>query len=324
LILRESKQEREPRAPSVSRGTQCTVERRSLYGLNARAQRHAALPEMVAAQWAVLDMEAGSIESGLCSAYVQIRRPASLRMVMQRMVERKASCAVVWDEASRLVGTIDWLSVTEAVIQGTDWLEAAIVPLVSVKATEPLQTAAQRLKHGARNVVVRSSDGSVSRVLSQQAVLRAASKHDEAHRRKLEATLASTVGPESVCCVPVGEAASTAFDRMVRRGYSSLPLCSEDGTIVGVIAASDTALLATVPWDLNLAMPCSIFVAKSRASRGLDRPHNTVIACSTTEGRVSTVVELMIRHSIHHVYLVDGRNVPTSIVSCGDVLRYCL
>lgn len=211
------------------------------------------------------------------------------------------------DTATRLDGPVD----------------AVVHKLVCIQAGCPLQEA---LRHLAQWRYLSLGESSAPpRLVSQGAVLRflVARYGTTTLQTPLTTSLAEAglarQGAARLLVCPPGMCAREAFALMHAEGVTSLPCVDETGAGHDVISATDASFLGSVVGEEEtarlLALPATEFIALSKVPTGL-------IWC-TRESSLGHVTELMARHKVHHIYVVnDDKKVCDGVVSTVDVLRY--
>ena len=272
------------------------------------------------AYWSIDD-----VPMSLRTTFGEVKYDAGWRSHVRTMKRERVNCLILRDVSGKMTGTFDWLAVAEAVVGGTrgDF----VVPLVTERASSPLGNVLQRLKRGARYVIVVEDDKPevVHCVISQATIARLVHRrapHDADVLRALQATTVEGIGPKGVHSVDARSTTLDALTIIARYGVSSLPIiCRKSNSVQGVISCSDLLLLADVERMLCLGLPIYTFVRKSRELQGL-RSRTATTTVSVTQGSTAwDALQRICVEKIHHVYVVDALGLPVSVVSCGDLLR---
>jgi len=235
----------------------------------------------------------------------------------------KASCSIIHDLDAQPVGTYDWLSIVAAIIDGSGYHSRTMTPLVSEQSNASIAQIIRRLRRGVRYVAVL---GDEMKVVSQGTILRfvlAQSKEREEWTPfldKLRSTTLHGIGPESIRTIHASCSARQAYEQMVRREITSMPIVDDCRRCTGVISVSDAHILGSIE-NANefLSLTVHEFVERSRGHR---RPSTTVIVALRDDTLWDTVLR-MLEEKIHHIYIVNSHHTPVGIVSFGDVLRFC-
>lgn len=249
----------------------------------------------------------------------------TIRQVLLRM-RRDATRVAVNPHSRGMFDLTDVLGVIrseEAAAARLDGpVDAVVHKLVCIQAGCPLQEALRHLAQWRYASLGESS--TPPRLVSQGAVLRflvarygASTLQAPLATSLAEAGLARQGGARLLVCPP-GMCAREAFALMHAEGVTSLPCVDETGAGHDVISATDASYLGSVVGEEEtarlLALPAIEFIALSKkAPTGL-------ISC-TRESSLGHVTELMDRHRVHHIYVVDEK-VCDGVVSTVDVLRY--
>lgn len=145
------------------------------------------------------------------------------------------------------------------------------------------------------------------------------------HERRvgsLENATARDVMSTAVDTVPAGASIETLEETFRTTGHGGLPVVDDEGRIVGIVSRSDLDSKEPAPAD-----------EEEPASTGTPPSARTVEAVATTDvytvspkENLLAVVDLMVRHRIHHVPVVDGGSVvgiltPHDILAVYDVHR---
>lgn len=250
----------------------------------------------------------------------------TIRQVLLRM--RRDATRVAVNPHSRgmfdltdVLGVIRSEEATAARLDGP--VDAVVHKLVCIQAGCPLQEA---LRHLAQWRYVSLGESSTPpRLVSQGAVLRflvarygATTLQTPLATSLAEAGLARQGAARLLVCPP-GMRAREAFALMHAEGVTSLPCVDETGAGHDVISATDASYLGSVVGEEEtarlLALPATEFIALSK------KANPTGLISCTRESSLGHVTELMERHRVHHIYVVDEK-VCDGVVSTVDVLTY--
>jgi CBS domain-containing protein len=108
--------------------------------------------------------------------------------------------------------------------------------------------------------------------------------------------------------VPVDAGASFVACRMREEGLGFMPVCAESGEVVGVVTDRDIALRVCAD-QLPHDVPVGRIMTRD------------VVACAP-EDPVSTAEELMARHGLRHVVVVDKRGHLAGVLSLSDIAQH--
>ena len=130
-------------------------------------------------------------------------------------------------------------------------------------------------------------------------------------------SLCLTVVVGCIISITRDNTARKAFQMMATYGITSLPICNTDGSACGVIAASDM-LHASNELDLSVIE----FVEYSRQRAKNPRAALSIVVCEEID-TLDTALSIMLENEVHHIYVLNIKQVPIGVVSFVDVLR-CL
>lgn len=126
-----------------------------------------------------------------------------------------------------------------------------------------------------------------------------------------------------------------AIALMTDRGFSAAPVIDDSGRAVGVVTVTDILIHdreyvrylktadVTVPADLSeySALPdeMGIEVVDRTAVSEIMTPAVFTVRPQT---KTTEVVETMIAHQVHHVFVADDDGTLVGVISMGDILRH--
>jgi CBS domain-containing protein len=111
-----------------------------------------------------------------------------------------------------------------------------------------------------------------------------------------------------VICVAPNQSLHELAVRMHELGLAFMPVCEEGGKIIGVVTDRDLALSACAA-----GAPLDTPVERVMSKR--------LIACSPDDS-VTVAEELMARHGVHRVLVLDDSGRLAGVVSLTDVAQY--
>lgn len=134
-----------------------------------------------------------------------------------------------------------------------------------------------------------------------------------------------------VACVAGSTPAIDAFGSMLRLGVSALGVVDDRGALAANLSASDVRCVLPDRWGV-LALPVLRFL--ERSGWGGDASHHGGCAArgggaTSTRGAIAVgrhamlrdAIRALVKHRIHHVFVVDDINRPVGIVTTTDILR---
>lgn len=138
--------------------------------------------------------------------------------------------------------------------------------------------------------------------------------------------------PKEVFVVPGEMLALVAFQKMYKAGFTAAGVIDKrTGVLVGNLSVAD---LRTLEFDHigRLAVPVSEYLLlqkgvrrTARAESGLnkgrrDSSTGQVLACCSPDSTFLDVIESMVLHCVHHVYVVTDEGMPIGMISPSDIL----
>jgi len=112
---------------------------------------------------------------------------------------------------------------------------------------------------------------------------------------------------------------------MLEKNVTGVAVVDVAGVLVGNVSIRDMKLIghdARLFWRLN--QPVKIFLAKLKAEWQSRHARPQEVATLTKEQTLQEVVENLVRHKIHRLFIVDGERKPIGVASLKDVLLEAL
>lgn len=255
---------------------------------------------------------------------LHVREHATAACVLAEMRTRRLTRAVVC-EAGTLLGAVDTSDVLRYVLRPHTAATSARRMLrccAMLAPTTTLEQTCRALSRGHRYLVATSADG--PRLVSQRAVVEAivrATGENERLRTELSVLRVEEVATTDVLTCHEHDSARHAVERMACYGVTSLPILRAEGTVLGVISATD-ALYALEDENSLLDASVCAFVDASRRAANDTRPVHSVVACAPRDSLLDAVRTMMYER-VHHVYVLV-EDAPAGVLSFSDVLRAVL
>lgn len=163
-------------------------------------------------------------------------------------------------------------------------------------------------------VPVVDSDGKVKGLITQSAVLKWLAENLESfHLDSTNQPLSSWHKPKDLVCVDSEESVLDAFRLILEHKVSGVAVKRQDGTLFGAISAS----------DLKGAKGAEIFLQLYNSVRNFllaRHPDSTKPISITSSATMHEIVNLLQKHHIHRLFVVDEKNVPYSVITLADVI----
>lgn len=240
-----------------------------------------------------------------------------LSVVLQDLHTYTCSCAIV-EKNNRMHGIVDTKDIVSYILQhGYDTgapISFCVQKFVYVYPNSNLLHVAQYLKSGFRYIIVNDVKQSI---VSQGSMLRYI--HANQHLMEQEDVFARSIQDHKICAyqkiISIQHCANVieAYDLMLDKNVTSLPIVDEANACVSVISMSDIKVFANHS-NVNLQNEtCIDFVQKSRKDI-------SPICCEFEDSLIS-VIDTMINRHIHHVYILDESRTPVGVVSYVDIIK---
>jgi CBS domain-containing protein len=133
-------------------------------------------------------------------------------------------------------------------------------------------------------------------------------------------------GADVVTSTNLSTPARACFRNLAKRNHTGMPVCDDEGKIIGNISSSDIRVLATnsrEECEALLDKPVGTFlsfVGRGGADAAAIRAPITVFPTDSLE----TVIRLLVASKVHRVYIVDSARRPIGIISVTDIIRVLL
>jgi CBS domain-containing protein len=249
---------------------------------------------------------------------LKFKTDATIRDVLTGMRGESCTCAVVYKGAS-LCGIIDVTDIVSYMVQNgldvNDTIRGCIRKMVYVYSNSNLLEVAQYLKSGFRYIVVQ--DPRQPSIVSQGSVIRYIYINQSYFEQR--ETLESTIRELEICnmqkilTVNSSDSVLKAYDLMVRKNITSLPVVDDHGIARAVLGMSDVRFLVDVEYDSLFDLPCLIFLQTLKLSR-------EIVTCDL-DVQLGEVLRLMIEHHINQVYITETSGIPIGVVSFVDIIK---
>lgn len=106
------------------------------------------------------------------------------------------------------------------------------------------------------------------------------------------------------------------FRRMIIEGeLSALPVVDDQGKLIATLSSTDVRGLTKDNFHLIL-LPVTEFLLKVHNTSSLRTP----ITC-TAEDSLATVIERIVQHKLHRIWVVDDDDHPIGVIALSDIIR---
>jgi len=187
-------------------------------------------------------------------------------------------------------------------------------------------------------VAVHDFDGAITHLISQSDLLRLFHTNPKLLGKSGPLTVSALrLGTREVFSVGSNLIAYLGFATLYSKGRSSAGVLDADGRIIGNLSVSDLRGIRPEQFSM-LALPLVEFLvtvqaaAKAAAANNGARPSSNGV-CEISQLRLFTakeedtlqsVVETIVEHKLHRVYLTDNDNMPLGIITLTDIIRMVL
>jgi len=124
----------------------------------------------------------------------------------------------------------------------------------------------------------------------------------------------------SVITIPSNVKAALAGETMVERTVSGLAVVDADGKLVGAISATDFKRCLGANMFSAMQTPVEQFLRMTNEHYKRDQSLTPVVASG--DETISAILQKLHDNHIHRLFVVDGDNKPTGVISLGDVVSY--
>ncbi|KAK9832629.1 hypothetical protein WJX81_005531 [Elliptochloris bilobata] len=108
------------------------------------------------------------------------------------------------------------------------------------------------------------------------------------------------------------------MELLVDKGISGLPICSEEGHVLGIVSGYDLLAVDSVPGRMDASLDAShLFPPVRRKVGDVLRDAVTVHEGSS----LSTAADLIVQKKVNRLVVVDSQGRLAGVLSRGDVLR---
>lgn len=268
----------------------------------------------------------------------------SIEAVLNILAIHECSCGIVVRHDNTIIGILDTTDVTTRILQHgykkNDSIKSYVRKKIYIYPNSSLSQVARYLMSGFRYIIVRHPTH--NSIVSQGSVLRYL--HANKCLMEQEEVLATSIQELGICknqtilCMNMYDSIRDAYTTMIQKDITSLPIVDDTDKCVAVISMSDIKLFCRehakfctgyashdertsitdsedYPYCkyISLDMNCIQFV-------NIDLKHDHVISCSM-QSTLSSVMESMIEHHIHHIYVFGAGDEPIGVVSYIDIIR---
>lgn len=204
-------------------------------------------------------------------------------------------------------------------------------PQLQKSLREVLTTTFLDAEKPVHRIMLSDPKGMPTGLITQSDVVQFVAAHPACCGAVLDMTIADLGLDGLLVCVDQNMAAIEAFERMIEQKVSSVGVINAKGVLVGNLSASD---LKGMGWsDMKLlSLPVARFLMiegfkkhedefttlqKAQRQRQKKLP---VYSCKSTD-TLYDVLQQIIAHRVHRVYVVDDAGVATGIVTLTDILN---
>lgn len=171
---------------------------------------------------------------------------------------------------------------------------------VAMRETATVRMCIDQWLHGIHRVAVLDNRGWLTGVLSQFSVVEYLAMIDASQVKELQTNCGNFIfKTENPMCIGCHTPAIDAFMLMHNRGLSSLGLLDVNGKLVGNISASDLKGITSLGFNALLTS-CETFLQDVRS---FQRRGKDFIVWCTPDTPMHQVVNLIVQHRVHRIYL---------------------
>ena len=241
---------------------------------------------------------------------VRVNEGDTVHSAVLNMREERATCALVIRTDATLMGIVDGLDIVRFMMSPRDPMQcsiaAAVRQCVLASPGAPLVDLVNHLKQGRRYIAIRNV--STFTVLSQGSIVRHVFQRlDES---ALSVTVRETFAHKKIITCTFDADAQEAFQLMSAFSVTSIPIIGRGGELVAVITAESVLHAEPVDLERNVIAYTSHFCKRD------------FVSC-THDDTLEFVFRAMIETDARHVYVLDGDQAPTNVISFVDLLRVC-
>jgi CBS domain-containing protein len=163
-----------------------------------------------------------------------------------------------------------------------------------------------------RTPVVRDSDYHVTGSVSQSDVVQFLFQNGQKLQSVMKRTLQELgLGEGEVTSVEVSKPLILAFSTIVETQFTGLAVVYSNGKLLSNISASDLKGLTVENFD-QLRVTIHQFLS--------NRKTKELVVCRSGD-TMGTVIEKMVNHKVHRVYVVDEQQRPTNVITMTTVMN---
>jgi len=188
----------------------------------------------------------------------------------------------------------------------------------AMRETATVRMCIDQWLHGVHRVACLDNRGWLTGVLSQFSVVEYLALIDPSQVKELQNTAGNFIfKTENPLCIGCNTSVIDAFMVMHNYGLSALGLLDTNGKLVGNISASDLKGLTAQGFN-SLLLPCESFLQDVRSFQR--RGEDFVVWC-THDTPMHQVVNLIVQHRVHRIYVCTQSGNPLAVISLTDLLK---
>lgn len=171
---------------------------------------------------------------------------------------------------------------------------------------------------GLHRVSVVDELGAITAVMSQTDLARHILMEEQSFAHVLDSLKVGDWAVKEVFKCSVNTEASKAFEMLIDKRVSALPICDDQGRLISSFSASD--LKGCEPGLLFKSLQESVvqFVRSAEQRLRPQQPGRASISCKVGDA-VGDVVKKLLDYRIHRVWVVDQKNVVIGVVAFSDI-----
>lgn len=123
-----------------------------------------------------------------------------------------------------------------------------------------------------------------------------------------------------VITIPSNVKAALAGETMVEKTVSGLAVVDADGKLVGAISATDFKRCLGANMFSVMQTPVEQFLRLTNEHYKRDQSLKPVVA--SEDETIASMLKKLHDNHIHRLFIVDGDNKPTGVISLGDIVSY--
>ena len=242
----------------------------------------------------------------------------TLKTFVQKLHQNNCCCGIIYNENREIVSILDTIDIVGYLLRyGYDENEkvsACMQKLVFVYDTCNLQDITQYLKSGFRYIIVKSTIDESTSIVSQGSVLRYLYKNNHISVTKLKHSISDLkiCTRQTIIYGNENDNVLETYEIMLQHNITSIPILDNCRKCVFVLSIHD--VIKAIVNDLPFDIPCIEFGKRLHEDK-----FNAIL--SSSEQSLQHVLDLMITHKIHHVYIHDDEEQIIGVISYVDIIK---